>query len=54
MPRPVLLSRRVFLRLTDEMALAVDHWRGRLPGVPSRGEAIRRLIAIALKEQAEK
>jgi len=37
-----------------ELGLAIDAWRARQPGVPNRPEAARRLLAIALKAEAEK
>jgi hypothetical protein len=36
------------------MALRVDHWRGRQPGIPTRVQAIRQLVEQALKAEAEK
>jgi len=36
------------------MERAIDHWRGGLPRVPNRAEAIRRLLEIALKAEAGK
>lgn len=30
---------------------AVDAWRARQPGIPSRGEAIRRLVHLAITRQ---
>jgi hypothetical protein len=33
---------------------AIDAWRGVKEGIPSRAEAIRRLLAIALKAEAGK
>jgi hypothetical protein len=33
------------------MIRAIDEWRRRQPDLPTRSEAIRRLIEIALREQ---
>jgi hypothetical protein len=48
------LSLRCVVRLSKEMALAIDVWRARLPGIPSRADAIRRLLENALKAEAGK
>jgi hypothetical protein len=42
------LRHRILVRMSAEMTLAIDVWRGRQPGVPNRAEAIRRLLQIAL------
>jgi hypothetical protein len=34
-----------------EMVDALDRWRGRQPGVPTRAEAARRLVEIALEAE---
>ena len=38
--------------MSAEMALAIDLWRGKQPGVPNRAEAIRQLIEIALEDES--
>jgi len=48
------LPLRCLIRLSKEMALAIDLWRGHQPGIPTRAEAIRRLVEIALKAKTEK
>lgn len=41
------------LPISKEMVEAIDKWRGLQPGVPSRSEAIRRMIQAELdKAQA--
>jgi hypothetical protein len=40
--------------MTKDMALRVDHWRARQPGIPTRVQAIRRLIEAGLKAEAGK
>ena len=45
---PILVSRAEMREL--------DEWRARQPGVPSRGEAVRRMMRVAIeasKEQRE-
>jgi hypothetical protein len=49
-----LLELRCLVRLSKDMALAIDHWRGRQPGIPTRVQSIRRLLEIALKAEAGK
>ena len=39
----------VQLRLTDLQAASIDDWRRLQPDLPSRSEAIRRLVEEALK-----
>ena len=42
------LPQRPIVRMSKDMELAIDRWRGGLPRVPNRAEAIRRLIQIVL------
>jgi Arc/MetJ-type ribon-helix-helix transcriptional regulator len=49
-PRPVKLAQLVQLRLTEEMASAIDDWRRTQADLPTRSEAIRRLLADALSQ----
>ena len=39
---------RLEIRIPSLMVADVDRWRGGLPDVPSRGEAVRRLIGRGL------
>ena len=39
---------RISIAINEDLELAIDRWRGSLPRVPNRAEAIRRLIQIAL------
>lgn len=39
--------------MTDEMGEALDRWRERQPDVPSRLEAMRRIIGERLKADGE-
>jgi hypothetical protein len=40
---------RVTLMMAPAESVAVDDWRRRQPDIPSRSEAIRRLIELGLK-----
>ena len=40
--------------MAREQIRAIGVWRGAQEGVPSRAEAIRRLVEIALKAETEK
>jgi len=42
-------SDTVQLRIEPQMAQAIDEWRRQEPDLPSRSEAIRRLVEEALK-----
>jgi hypothetical protein len=44
---------RYELRLTPEQWVEVDEWRRRQRDLPTRAEAIRRMIAIALKVERQ-
>ena len=39
---------RISVAIDEDMERAIDRWRGGLPRVPNRAEAIRRLIQFAL------
>ncbi len=45
------LSERFELRLDEETIAAIDEWRRRQDGLPSRAEAIRRLVDSALSAE---
>jgi hypothetical protein len=47
-------THRVHIYMARAQIRAIDSWRGAQEGVPSRAEAIRRLVEIALKVEAEK
>ena len=51
---PELFDQRVHIMMTRSLIRAIDRWRGVQEGVPSRAKAIRRLVEIALKAEAEK
>ncbi|WP_169728330.1 ribbon-helix-helix protein, CopG family [Geminicoccus roseus] len=53
-PRPTKLPHLVQLRLPDELAAAIDGWRRDQQDIPTRSEAIRRLIESGLKAESEK
>lgn len=45
--------RRQEMRFPAALLADVDRWRGALPGVPNRSEAIRRLVASSLKAETQ-
>lgn len=45
---------RFELRTDDAWMKVVDDWRAKQPGVPSRAEAIRRLVLLAAKPKKER
>jgi hypothetical protein len=47
-------THRVHIYMPRDQIRAIDSWRGVQEGVPSRAEAIRRLVEIALKAEAGK
>jgi len=47
-------THRVHIYMSRVQIRAIDAWRGVKEGIPSRAEAIRRLLAIALKAEAGK
>jgi hypothetical protein len=47
------LNERIELRLDQDTIHGVDAWRAKQPGVPSRSEAIRRLIDRALRNATQ-
>lgn len=44
-----LLNHRFEMKVTDSWLHRVDEWRARQPGIPSRAEAIRRLVEQSLR-----
>jgi hypothetical protein len=42
------------VRLQPELATPLDDWRRKQPDLPSRAEAIRRLVEIGLKAKRAK
>lgn len=45
--------RRQEMRFPAALIECVDKWRGTQPGVPSRSEAVRRLVELGLKAGAD-
>jgi hypothetical protein len=41
-------------RWHHELLLGIDEWRGKQPDLPSRAEAIRRLVELGLKVKAKR
>jgi hypothetical protein len=48
MAKPIQLPNKLLIAFDDERLEAIDEWRRREPDLPSRSEAIRRLIDQAL------
>jgi hypothetical protein len=48
MARQTNFPHLVRLRLSDELATGIDEWRRAQPDIPTRSEAVKRLIASAL------
>ena len=49
MARVISLPQLVQLRLSNELAKAIDDWRRTEEDIPTRSEAIRRLVELGLK-----
>ena len=47
-------SERFEMRLELEAVAAIDEWRRKQPDLPSRAEAVRRLIELGLKAKGAK
>lgn len=43
---------RIGMFMAPSEVEAIDEWRRRQPDLPSRSEAIRRLVKIAIKDEA--
>ncbi|OYY72412.1 MAG: hypothetical protein B7Y47_02965 [Sphingomonas sp. 28-63-12] len=50
--RPAIGSTPITVRIVPEQLAALDRWREAQAPVPTRPEAVRRLIEIALQESA--
>jgi hypothetical protein len=46
-------SERLELRVTPDWLAEVDEWRRRQPKIPTRNEAVRRLVQRALENDRE-
>lgn len=49
MTREVTLPNLVQVRLSDDTAKAIDDWRRKQDDIPTRSEAIRRLVEKGLR-----
>jgi hypothetical protein len=47
--RPAVHPKRLLLAVNEEFLDSIDSWRRDQPDIPSRSEAIRRLVEEALK-----
>ena len=45
-------SQRFELRVSEDFLRAIDDWRRQQPDLPSRAEAIRRLVEKALRAES--
>lgn len=43
-------DKRIPVMMTESEVIAIDQWRREQDNLPSRGEAIRRLIEVGLKK----
>jgi metal-responsive CopG/Arc/MetJ family transcriptional regulator len=48
MAKPLKYPTKLLIGLTDEQLAAIDAWRREQADLPSRSEAIRRLVDVAL------
>ena len=48
-PAPTGKGHTIGVRIHDDQLTALDTWRAKQPGLPTRPEAIRRIIARVLK-----
>jgi metal-responsive CopG/Arc/MetJ family transcriptional regulator len=53
-PRPKGTGEPVMVRLQPELAAPLDDWRRKQADLPSRAEAIRRLLELGLKAKSTK
>lgn len=51
MPKPLKYPTKLLIGFDDEQLAAVDDWRRRQPDLPTRSEAIRRLVAEAVEKR---
>jgi metal-responsive CopG/Arc/MetJ family transcriptional regulator len=50
-PKPLKFPTKLLVGFDDSLLRSIDDWRRKQPDLPSRSEAIRRLIGQALKPQ---
>jgi hypothetical protein len=53
-PTDDIKSTTIQMRVSDEFLRLVDEWRRQQPDLPSRSEAIRRLVASGVKTHSRK
>jgi hypothetical protein len=46
-------DQRIPVMMSEDEVDAIDEWRRRHPDLPSRSEAIRRLVALGLKAKSK-
>jgi hypothetical protein len=49
MPRPLKFPTKLLIGFDDQRLRAIDEWRRKQPDLPTRAEAIRRLVEMSLK-----
>jgi hypothetical protein len=53
-PKPLLFPTKLLIGFDDEQLEAVDAWRAKQPDVPTRSEAVRRLVELGLQARAKR
>jgi hypothetical protein len=53
-PKPLLFPTKLLIGFDDERLEAVDAWRAKQPDVPTRSEAVRRLVELGLQARAKR
>jgi hypothetical protein len=48
MPKPLKYPTKVLIGFDDDQLAAIDEWRRKQPDLPTRSEAIRRIVAGAV------
>jgi metal-responsive CopG/Arc/MetJ family transcriptional regulator len=54
MAKPIQLPNKLLIAFDDERLEAIDEWRRQEPDLPTRSEAIRRLLDQALVAAADR
>jgi metal-responsive CopG/Arc/MetJ family transcriptional regulator len=54
MPKPLKFPTKILIGVHDELLAAIDKWRRQQEDLPTRSEAIRRLVAAVLDKDPGK
>lgn len=54
MPKPLKYPTKVLIGFDDRQLAAIDEWRRKQPDLPTRSEAIRRIVDKAVGEQPKR